>query len=225
MPILNNLRTHSHIDALSFYIYDTGYVIANSIARQPFGLGKADRGQSLLFHKFIESWVGYELVKVLVMFGLQPTHLNSSLKEWSQDLHDIFINMQTKKPELKGRATEILDVLFNNTVHSGHWSHVQFGMKKKIFQQSNGTLSLVVLTWLQQLQQFFLNEEKKDKNGDWKIFGKYTGTTSANLKDTTPLTNINFSSVSTPNVLTQITKIKLFKPFEEIKGVCTLLEE
>ncbi len=67
------------------------------------------------------------------MFQLQPTHLNSSLKEWSQYLYDIFTYVQTKKPELKGRATEILDVLFNNTVHSGHWSHVQFGSKKKIF--------------------------------------------------------------------------------------------
>jgi hypothetical protein len=72
MLILNNLLTHSHIYALLFYIYDTGYVITNSIARQPFGLGKADRGQSLLFHKFIQSWVGYELVKVLVTFGLHP---------------------------------------------------------------------------------------------------------------------------------------------------------
>jgi hypothetical protein len=68
--------------------------------------------------------------------------------------------MQRKKHQLKGRATEILDVLFNNTVHSGHWSHVQFGTKKKFFQQNNGTLSLVILTWLQQLQQFFLIEEK-----------------------------------------------------------------
>ncbi len=97
MLILNNLRTHSHIDALSFYIYDVVYVIANSIARQPFGLGKADRGQSLMFHEFIQSWVGYELVKVLVTFGLQPTHLNSSLKDWSQDLHIIFTYTQTKK--------------------------------------------------------------------------------------------------------------------------------
>ncbi len=124
------MRTHSHIDALSFYIYDAGYVIANSIARQPFGTGKADRGQSLLFHEIIQSWVGYELVKVLVMFGLQPICLKSSLKQWSPDLHAIFTYMQTRKPELRGRATEILDVLFNNTVHSGHWSHVQFGTKK-----------------------------------------------------------------------------------------------
>jgi hypothetical protein len=68
-------------------------------------------------------------------------------------------------------------------------------------------------------------KKKKDKNEDWNNFGKYTGTTANNLKDTTPLANINFSSVSTPNVLTQITKIKQFKPFEEIKGVYTSLEE
>jgi hypothetical protein len=30
------------------------------------------------------------------------------------------------------------------------------------------------------------------------------------------LANINFSSASSPNVLTQITKITQFKPFEEI---------
>jgi hypothetical protein len=84
---------------------------------------------------------------------------------------------------------------------------------------------LVILTWMRQLQQFFLDKEKKDKYGDWNNVKKYTGTTSYNLKHTTPLANINFSSVSTPNVLTQITKIKQFKPFEGIKGVCTSLEE
>ncbi len=39
------------------------------------------------------------------------------------------------------------------------------------------------------------------------------------------MANINFSSVSTPNILTQITKIKQFKQFEEIKGICISLEE
>jgi hypothetical protein len=224
MLILNNLRTHSHIDALSFYIYDAGNVTANSIARQPFGLGKADSGQSLLFHKFTQSWLGYQLVKVLVTFGLQPKHLNSSLKDWSQDLHIIFTYMQTKNPDLKRRATEIHDVLFINTVHSGHWSHVQFGIRQKFFLQNNGTLSLIVLTWLRQLQQFFLNEDKNDKNGDWNIFGKYSGTSSNHLRDT-PLANINFSSDLSPNILTQITKITQFKPSEEITGVCTSLEE
>jgi hypothetical protein len=78
---------------------------------------------------------------------------------------------------------------------------------------------------LRQLQQFFLNEENKDSNEDWNKFGKYTGTNTNAMKDTTPLANINFSTASTPNVLTQITKIDQFKPHEEITGVCTSLEE
>jgi hypothetical protein len=216
-----------NIDALSFYIYDAGYIIANTIARRPFGKGKPVRGQSLLFHEFIQSWLGYEFVKVLVIFGLQPTHLNNSLKDWFKDLHDIFSYMTTKKPDLRKRAHEILKVLFDKdkTQHNGHWTRVQFGTKSRFFDRPNGILSLVVLTWLRQLQQFFLNDEYKDKNGDWNIFGKYTGTTTNNMKETTPLTNINFSSVSSPNTLTQITKIKQFKPKEDIKEVCTSLEE
>jgi hypothetical protein len=120
---------------LSFYIYDAGFVIANSIARQPFGTGKADRGQSLLFHEFMQSWAGHILVKVLVTFGLQPVNLSDSLKKWSPDLHDVFLYMQTRKPELKDKATQILDVLFNGTFHSGHWSKIQIGTKKNSFKE------------------------------------------------------------------------------------------
>jgi hypothetical protein len=90
---------------LSFHVYDAGYVLANSIAKQPYGTGKADRGQSLLFHDFTKSWVGYELVKVLVMFGLQSVDLSDSLKEWSPDLYVVFSYMQTRKAELKGNTT------------------------------------------------------------------------------------------------------------------------
>ncbi len=52
--ILNYLFVQLDLDALSFYVYDAGFVIATSIARQPL-TGKADRGQSLLFHEFIQS--------------------------------------------------------------------------------------------------------------------------------------------------------------------------
>jgi hypothetical protein len=53
----------------------------------------------------MQSWVGYELVKILVMFGFQPVDLSDSLKEWSPDLYDVFSYMQTRKAELKGKAT------------------------------------------------------------------------------------------------------------------------
>jgi hypothetical protein len=61
---------------------------------------------------------------------IKPVNLSNSLKEWSPDLYDVFLYMQTRKPELKGKATQILDVLLNNTLHSGHWSKVQLGTKK-----------------------------------------------------------------------------------------------
>ncbi len=60
------------------------------------------------------------MVKVLVTFGLQPADLSDSLKEWSPDLYDVFSYMQTRKAELKDNATQILDVLFTETLHSGH---------------------------------------------------------------------------------------------------------
>ncbi len=66
--------------------------------------------------------------------------------------------MQTWEAELKDNATQILDMIFNDSLHSGHWSKVQFGTKQKFLQRNNTTLSLVILTWLRQLQQFFLDK-------------------------------------------------------------------
>jgi hypothetical protein len=37
--------------------------------------------------------------------ALQLVNLSDSLKEWSPDLYDVFLYMQTRKPELKGKAT------------------------------------------------------------------------------------------------------------------------
>ena len=116
-------------------------------------------------------------------------------------------------------------MLFTKTLHSGHWSCVQFGARTKFFERSNSILSLVVLTWLRQLQQFFLDDEHGHKNGDWNNLGKYTGVTTNPMKDTTPLANINFSAAAKPKVLTQITNLDQFKPNEDITGVCTSLEE
>ena len=92
----------------------------------------------------------------------------------------------------------------------------------KFFKQGNGVLSLVVLTWLRQLQQFFLDDEHTHKNGDRNELGKYTGVTTNPMKDTTPLANINFSTIAKPKVLNQITNVNDFKPNEDITGVCTV---
>jgi len=70
---------HFFAGALSWYFSDAGQVIATKIAKKPStGI---DRGNSLGFQEFIQSWVGYELAKVLNVFGLQPK-IRSDLADW-----------------------------------------------------------------------------------------------------------------------------------------------
>jgi hypothetical protein len=97
--------------------------------------------------------------------------------------------------------------LFNKTLHVGHWSKVQFGTVKKFAARHNNTLTLVVLTWLRQLQQYFF-DTALNKNGGWSKMGKYCGMATNPLKNTAPLENINFSKYSQQQVVEQITHVK-----------------
>jgi hypothetical protein len=70
----------------------------------------------------------------------------------------------------------MVNVLFNKTLYFGHWSKVKFGTMQYFNGRQNKTLILVVLTWLRQLQQYFLHTTN-NKNGDWSKVGKYCGMT------------------------------------------------
>jgi hypothetical protein len=89
---------------LFWYVHDAAHVIATKIAKKPFNGN--DRGNSLLFQESIQSWVGYELVKVLNVFGQQPK-IRTDLADWSPDLFAMFtylsnrqtINTKTRLPK------------------------------------------------------------------------------------------------------------------------------
>jgi hypothetical protein len=173
----------------------------------------------------MQSWLGYELVKVLITFGLQPTTLNASLEHWSPDVYNLFTyHVKSKTADMAKNASRVVNVLFNKTLHSGHWSKVKFGTMQDFNGRQNKTLTLVVLTWLHQLQQYFL-QSPNDNNGDWSKLGKYCGTTANHFKSTTPLANINFSQYFQQQVSELITHVKDFKPLENRDCVCMSLEE
>ncbi len=94
-------------------------------------------------------------------------------------------------------ASRVVNVLFNKTLHSGHWSKVKFGTMQDFNGRQSKTLTLVVLTWLCQLQQYFL-QRPNNKNGDWSKLGKYCGTTTNPLKNTAPLANVDIDLVEKP---------------------------
>jgi hypothetical protein len=94
-------------------------VIATKIAKKPStGI---DRGDSLVFQEFIQSWVGYELVKVLNVFGLQP-EIRSDLEDWSPDLFATFSYLTSNRSNdrHKNKAHKRLDLLFEQTEHNSY---------------------------------------------------------------------------------------------------------
>ncbi len=108
---LTKIITIYFAGGLSWYGHDAAHVIATKIAKKPFDGN--DRGNSLLFQEFIQSLVGYELVKVLNVFGLQPK-IETDFADWSPDLFAMFTYLSNRiNDQHKDKATKMLDLLFD----------------------------------------------------------------------------------------------------------------
>jgi hypothetical protein len=79
-----------------------------------------DRGgnHELLEH-LMHSWVGYELVKVLLKYGLSPK-LWGDLNEWSADLYELFSYFGNKQRDSSKSPTRLITVLFEKTEHCSY---------------------------------------------------------------------------------------------------------
>jgi hypothetical protein len=111
---LTKIITIYFAGGLSWYVHDAAHVIATKIAKKHFNGN--DRGESLLFQEFIQSWVGYELVKVMNVFGLQPT-IRTDLADWAPDLFTTFTYLTNRtNNEYKDKAYKMVDKLFDQTV-------------------------------------------------------------------------------------------------------------
>ena len=133
MLFLFNYQT----DALSWYTFDAAFIISNStIAKKSVDV--EDRGGNHeLFEHLMNSWVGYELVKVLFKFGLNPK-LRCDLKDWSPDIYKLFSYFGEKQQDSSNCPTDLLNVLFDKTEHCSYFGKLPFGKR---------TLSL---GWMQQ---------------------------------------------------------------------------
>ncbi len=71
---------------------------------------------------------------------------------------DYFNNKQHE--EHKVLTLKVLDTLFDKTEHNSYLNKINFGSKQKFRHMNNPTLYLVILTWLQQLQQCFFEKSE-----------------------------------------------------------------
>ena len=122
-------------DELSWYIQDAANILATRIVKKPIVPTKSvDRGETQIFHNFMHSWVCYECVKILFVFGLQPK-IRSDISNWSPELDSLFKYYSDKNvySDHEARANEVVDILFNKTAHTGYFNKIPFVGKKKIY--------------------------------------------------------------------------------------------
>jgi hypothetical protein len=140
---------------LSWYVHDAANIISTKIAKENFSV--TDHGEMLIFQQFIHSWLCYELVKVLYVFGLQ-LQIRSIISGWSHELHAVFDYLNNKQHKHKEMALKVLDILFDKTKHNSYFDKIILESKQNFKNMKNPTLCLVMLTWLRQLQQCFFEK-------------------------------------------------------------------
>ncbi len=59
-------------DCLSWYVSDASLIIAKYLAKSKDAI-KKDRWSPGVYHEMIQTWVTYELIKVIYIFGLNPS--------------------------------------------------------------------------------------------------------------------------------------------------------
>ncbi len=206
---------------LSWCIHDAANIISTNAAKKNFS--GTDRGEMLIFRQFIHSWLCYELVKVLYVFGLQP-QIRSDTSDWSQELHTTFDYFTNKQHEHKEMALKVLVARFDKTKHNSYFSKLILGSKQKFKHIKNPTLCLVMLTWLQQLQPCFFEKSEQDPLRDWNKYGRYYGTGTGFISGRSTLSNINMSTVK-GETHSPVTDVSYFKPNKERDDAVTSLEE
>ena len=176
----------------------------------------------LIFQNIMYYWVCYECVKMLNVFGIQPT-IRSDISNWSSELDSLFKYFSnTQEEEHKDAAIRLLDILLNRTAHSSYFNKLYFGRQQKFVHIDKPILYLVILTWLRQLQQHFFNLPETDIKRDWnKKFGRYCGTSSANKDKSLGYIHMSKATSNKPHL---VDSFDWFVPSKSSRCITSLLQ-
>jgi hypothetical protein len=107
----------------------------------------------------IQTWVTYEVVKVIFLYGLNP-ELNTTIKEVAPQIQTYIQYIEDSKESTYETAETVHKSLFNKTLHSFYFLRCKFADVDKVLWKDNVkiTIPIIILTWLRQFQQGF-NEQ------------------------------------------------------------------
>jgi len=139
-----------------------------------------DRGKHATYEEMIQTWVTYEVVKVMYLFGLSPTP-RSNLGKIAPEIEKYILHIESNKlddddDDENDEYEEIKnthEIIFKNTQHSGLFEKCTFASwtEAKWKEDVKYMIPFLLLAWLRQLQQYF--KEKKNKDCTWAKKGNY----------------------------------------------------
>ncbi len=139
--------------------------MGNKITRRHDDPNKSkDRGSSLVYNEFMNTWITYELVQVLHIYGLMPA-VRSDLQDVSSDLFKIETFMRdrtTQHANDSEDAEKLIQQLFAGTDHSAIFKQMGFRNMIHFKQLTCYAIPFLVITYLRQLQEYFILVEDED---------------------------------------------------------------
>ncbi len=159
------------------FIGDSAFILAKYITKVKEDVPTTkDRGGPGIYEKMIKTWVLYELVKVLYLFGLNPG-ISNFCESAAPEIYKYLFDME------EGYATEesveLNSILFNLTKHKSRFSGES---KECTFANVSATtwvadvqyqIPFLILTWMSHLQEYFF----EDENRRWNSLCRYAPTT------------------------------------------------
>jgi hypothetical protein len=208
---------------LSWYVSDASLIIAKYLAKLKDAV-KKDRGSPGVYHEMIQTWVTYELVKVIYIFRLNPSP-NDDLSNFAPEIDTYIAYLRTgdEDKDNKKYATTTHELLMRQTLHTGVFHKCSFA-KVEMPVWNNDVkymIPIVILTWLRQLEEYFFQYEKET----WAVLGDYLGNEKAEPKNPFRKVVLKNKSGQTYRVR-EYSDIKPDKTFKKKrKAVSTSLEE
>jgi hypothetical protein len=145
-------------------------VISNSLAYVP--LQFRDKGKHNTFMEMFQTWITYEVVKILFLYGLNPKP-SDRIHDVAPEIGKYILHMTDPSDESYASARKVQDIFFKKTQHSSIFSRCNFSHVAAVTWKDDVKFMIpfLLMTLLRQLQQYF---KTKSYRHTWSKLGNYT---------------------------------------------------
>ena len=161
----------------------------------------------------IQTWVTYEVVKIIYLYGLNPEPI-TTLSEFAPELYTYIQHVKNPTNSTLDSALNVHTTLFNKTSHSSYFLRCKFTEAERIVWKDDVKfiIPFIILSWLRHLEQGFSD---KSSTKTWSTLGNYTPVDKLLSGDGgDPLSLVYLSKHDKPNKIKKVTAYRDIIPDE-----------